>query len=96
MKDTRENCDQNISIMVVGNKSDLKKERAITYDEGLSLCKHLKTAFCETSCITGQNSESLFFEISKMILHKIEIGALQDQDFKPKYAGFLDVLKGGS
>lgn len=74
--------------MVVGNKSDLSTKRQVPYEEGLSLCKELRVAFCETSSVSGQNVRRLFFESSKMVLHKIETGALHEQDFKPKFVDF--------
>ena len=39
LKELRDHADENIAIMLVGNKSDLKHLRAVKYDEALAFAQ---------------------------------------------------------
>lgn len=56
----REHAAENVVIVIVGNKSDLKSEQVVTTAEGKRLAKELGCFFEETSAITGDNIESAF------------------------------------
>ena len=62
--------DIDIPIVLVGNKSDLKEERNIFYQEGVKLANRLsekekiKISYIETSALTGENIEDAFNLIS--------------------------------
>jgi len=62
--------DEEIPIVLVGNKSDLSEERQVFYQEGVKLANKLsdkeKTNLCyiETSALTGENIEDAFNLIS--------------------------------
>jgi small GTP-binding protein len=62
--------DDDIPIVIVGNKSDLKKERQIFYQEGVKLSNRLSEkekinlSYIETSALTGENIEDAFNLIS--------------------------------
>jgi small GTP-binding protein len=55
---------KDIPIVVVGNKTDLKEERQVSYQEGVSLANKLKASYIETSAKTGENVEDAFSLIS--------------------------------
>ena len=63
-------ADEDIPIVIVGNKSDLKKERQIFYQEGVKLSNRLSEmekvnlSYIETSALTGENIEDAFNLIS--------------------------------
>ena len=63
-------------IVVVGNKSDLKKERIIDYQEGVSRVNELsklgtsKISYIETSALTGANINDAFSLISYFYIQK--------------------------
>ncbi|MFW9940082.1 MAG: GTP-binding protein [Candidatus Thorarchaeota archaeon] len=62
--------DEDIPIVIVGNKCDLSKERQIFYQEGVKLSNRLseeekiKLSYIETSALTGENIEDAFNLIS--------------------------------
>ena len=68
MKELKNNSDKNIKIILVGNKSDLDKERKITYEEGENLKNKYKlNYFIETSAKTGNNAKNVLIEAAKIL-----------------------------
>ena len=65
--DLKTNGDQNIAIVMIGNKSDLDDKREISKDEGLKKSEEFKTAFMETSALNGDNIDKAFEEIIQQI-----------------------------
>ena len=63
-------ADEEIPIVIVGNKSDLSTERQINYKDGVKLANKLsenetiKLSYIETSALTGENVEDAFNLIS--------------------------------
>ncbi|MFX1455015.1 MAG: GTP-binding protein [Promethearchaeota archaeon] len=63
-------ADEEIPIVLVGNKSDLKEERQVFYQEGVKQANKLsdkeliKLSYIETSALTGENIEDAFNLIS--------------------------------
>ena len=63
-------CDQYIDsvteekpcVIIVGNKSDLKDQRAITTEEGKALAEKLSCKFCECSAKEGGDSFNQMFD----------------------------------
>ncbi|MFX1391417.1 MAG: Rab family GTPase [Promethearchaeota archaeon] len=62
--------DEDIPIVIVGNKTDLKEKRQVFYQEGaklansLSLKEKIKISYIETSALNGNNVEDAFNLIS--------------------------------
>ncbi len=62
--------DEDVPIVIVGNKSDLKEERQVYYQEGVRMANTLsenekvKLSYIETSALTGENVEDAFNLIS--------------------------------
>ena len=63
ISDIKTNGDDNISIILVGNKSDLENKRVISMEEGKKKAKLYKFAFMETSALNGNNIEKAFNEL---------------------------------
>ncbi len=55
--------DPNLPIILIGNKSDLKSERKISYEEALSLATKWNIPYIETSAKTRENVDKAFSEI---------------------------------
>jgi Ras-related protein Rab-11A len=63
LKELRDHADQNIVIMLVGNKSDLKHLRAVSTDEAKAFATDQSLSFIETSALDASNVESAFQNI---------------------------------
>ena len=51
----KENCNDDIPVLLLGNKVDKKDEREISYEEGINLAIKENYEFKESSCITNKN-----------------------------------------
>jgi Ras-related protein Rab-2A len=49
-------------IMLVGNKTDLGGQRAVSYEEGAEFARSHGLIFCETSAKTAENVDLAFHE----------------------------------
>ena len=68
IKELNKNIDNNVKIVLVGNKSDLENERKISYEEGKNLkIKNKLDYFIETSAKTGDNAKTVLIEAAKML-----------------------------
>jgi small GTP-binding protein len=83
LNDFKEN---DLSIVIVGNKSDLKDQRIIDYNEGATLAEVLsesekaKVSYIETSALNGENIQEAFGVVS---YHYIMLSRmLEEQNLK--------------
>ncbi len=63
LSDLKTNSDENLSIVLLGNKSDLVDKREVTTEEGKEKAKINKFAFIETSALNGKNIDKAFNEL---------------------------------
>ncbi len=63
LKELRDHADQNIVIMLVGNKSDLRHLRAVPTDEAKAYAEKNSLSFIETSALDSTNVEAAFTNI---------------------------------
>ncbi|KAJ1365392.1 hypothetical protein KIN20_025678 [Parelaphostrongylus tenuis] len=63
LKELRDHADQNIVIMLVGNKSDLRHLRAVPTDEAKIYAEKNQLSFIETSALDSTNVEAAFTNI---------------------------------
>ena len=63
ISDLRTNSDENLSIILIGNKTDLNDKREVTTEEGKNKAELYKFAFIETSAFNGNNIEKAFNEL---------------------------------
>jgi len=71
LKELRDHADQNIVIMLVGNKKDLRHMRQVQTDEAKDFCKQHKLFFIETSALADSNVSTAFETILKEIYRLI-------------------------
>lgn len=74
LEDARHNGSSNMSIILVGNKSDMKETAQITREEGEAFANEHGLLFLETSAKTGENVEEAFLLPARDILTKIQQG----------------------
>ncbi|KAL8545741.1 hypothetical protein ACS0TY_005744 [Phlomoides rotata] len=75
LEDARQHGNPNMTVMLVGNKSDLAHRRAVTKEEGEQFAKENGLLFMEASARTALNVEEAFTKTSVKILQKIQEGA---------------------
>ncbi|KAF7664918.1 hypothetical protein LDENG_00162240 [Lucifuga dentata] len=63
LKELRDHADNNIVIMLVGNKSDLRHLRAVPTDEARAFSEKNTLSFIETSALDSTNVEEAFKNI---------------------------------
>ncbi len=83
------NVIDDFSMILVGNKSDLKEDRKVTYDEGKKLANEFRVPFYETTIFPDKKPEhaveinEIFVELAKKIYNKDkEKGLLNQQKDK--------------
>ncbi len=62
----------NFTIILVGNKTDLEDDRKISYEEGEKLAKDYKYSFYETSALNGSNVEEAFMDLVNKIINNYQ------------------------
>jgi small GTP-binding protein len=70
IKSLKENADSEVVIFLVGNKTDLESERAVTADEGGAKAAEYHAEFMELSAKTGFGIQDLFAMIPRSYLGK--------------------------
>uniref|UniRef100_A0A7R9VA95 Uncharacterized protein n=1 Tax=Chlamydomonas euryale TaxID=1486919 RepID=A0A7R9VA95_9CHLO len=74
LEDARQHANPNMTIMLIGNKSDLSHRRAVTTEEGEAFAREHGLIFLETSARTAHNVEDAFVNTSREIYAKIQDG----------------------
>ncbi|XP_019167951.1 PREDICTED: uncharacterized protein LOC109163655 [Ipomoea nil] len=69
LKELRDHTDQNIVIMLVGNKADLRHLRAVSTEDAKAFAEKEGTYFMETSTLESLNVENAFTELLTQICH---------------------------
>ena len=77
---------EDVFILLIGNKSDLKDKRQVTGEEAAKKAEELKVAYCETSALEGYNIDFAFDtvveEVSKKNNEDINGEVRRDDQFK--------------
>ncbi|GAA0155701.1 small GTPase [Lithospermum erythrorhizon] len=80
LKELKDHTDQNIVIMLVGNKADLRHLRAVPVEESSSFAEREGTFFIETSALESLNVEHAFTEVLTQIYRVVSRKALDIGD----------------
>lgn len=62
--------DEDLVIMIIGNKSDLEEEREVTKEQGLDFAKKMNSFFMETSAKDFINVSESFSQLIDVILER--------------------------
>lgn len=65
LKDIKNQVKENVLIIIVGNKIDLKSKRTVTQEEAEKFCSEKELQYVETSAITGEGIKKLFEIITR-------------------------------
>lgn len=76
LKELRDHTDQNIVIMLVGNKADLRHLRAVDTGDAKAFAERENNFFMETSALESLNVENAFTEVLTQIYHVVSKKAL--------------------
>lgn len=79
LKDSLDATNQNIGVVLVGNKSDLDQDRQVNKEVAKNFAKENNLLFLETSAKNGTNIEKIFQILSEQILTKIESGIIDPE-----------------
>jgi len=74
LEEARQNANQSMVIMLIGNKSDLDHRRQVSRDEGEKFAKEHGLVFLETSAKTAANVEEAFIHTAQKIYENIQNG----------------------
>ncbi|MCQ2819840.1 MAG: GTP-binding protein [archaeon] len=66
----RNNSDENVFVIIIGNKCDMEDQRQVPKESGESKAQELKTAFMETSALQAVNIEEAFEKMVDEIYQK--------------------------
>ena len=79
MKELRDHADNNIVIMLVGNKSDLRHLKSVNTEEAQAFCEKEGLSFIETSALESTNVEKAFQQILTEIYHIVSKKAIDNE-----------------
>ena len=97
VSDLTATADKKISIILIGNKSDLEDQRQVTKEMGEEKANQLQVAFLETSAMSGENLEKGFQMMINEIYKKYQedvVGETQESTVQQGKDITLDKTKG--
>ncbi|KAL1821364.1 hypothetical protein DCAR_0417783 [Daucus carota subsp. sativus] len=80
LKELRDHTDQNIVVMLVGNKSDLRHLVAVSTEDAKDLAERESLYFMETSALEATNVEKAFKEVLTQIYRVVSKKAVETGD----------------
>ena len=92
--DARTLARPDISIVLAGNKCDLKENRAASFLEASRCAQENDILFIETSAVTGEGIEDVFAKACRGIISKIEDGLIDPSTMSNNTKGVA--LNGGN
>ena len=73
IKDLNSYGDKNLTMLLIGNKSDLEDKRIINKEEGEEKAKSFELGFIETSAYNGDNIDQAFDIMLKEVLKRYKV-----------------------
>ena len=96
INDLRNNTDERLEIILIGNKSDLEDKRQVKKEEGEEKAKEKEVAFMETSALNCNNIEKAFNEIMNKVYFAYKPQEKKsDGGFMESYSKEVIELNGG-
>jgi Ras-related protein Rab-11A len=86
--------DKNLTLLLVGNKSDLEDKRQIMKEDGEEKAKSFNLGFIETSACSGDNIDQAFVIMLKEVLKKyIDENDINNDEFEASGGKNLELNK---
>lgn len=73
VQDIHRHAGRDCSILLVGNKLDRRKDRAVRVEEGLSVADAYNLGYIETSARSGRGVELAFYQLLQEVYHSKEV-----------------------
>lgn len=73
VQDIHRHAGRDCAILLVGNKLDRRKDRAVRVEEGLSVADAYNLGFIETSARSGRGVELAFYQLLQEVYHSREV-----------------------
>jgi small GTP-binding protein len=89
-------CAPNAFIILVGNKSDLPDDRAVTETDAQETAKRYNLEYLETSAKTGDNISEAFVRLGQGVLRQVKSGKVGVPKPEQTVAAEGDVRRSGS
>jgi small GTP-binding protein len=70
LNDVHSLCDATAVVILIGNKSDLAKNRTVTLAEAEEYAQHHQLTYLETSAMSGANVREAFLKVATQIYRK--------------------------
>lgn len=80
LEEIRENSEEDMVCILIGNKSDLEEQRTVPTEEGISFSKKEKIMFMETSAKHDIHIDEAFETLVKEIVSNISKTSIKSQD----------------
>ena len=90
IKQLKSETDGNVTIVILGNKCDLEKERQITKEQGESKAKKYNAGFFEVSALSGKNIDKAFERLISEVIRKEKKEINLDENEKEEEEEILD------
>ena len=79
IEELRRNIEEDITIIICGNKCDLESERQISFESASKAAEEQNALYCETSAVTGAGIDRMFQLAVSRTIERIE-GVLPCED----------------
>lgn len=80
--DVKNYTHENVVTVLVGNKTDLRLDKQITYEEGKKLADKHSSLFFETSSVTGENVYDVFEKSACEVYSRVKKGEINTDTFE--------------
>ena len=91
IKDLKEFGDEDVTILIIGNKCDLEDEREVSIEEVKKKAELFDIGYCETSALKAKNIDYAFQTLIKLVAEKME----KEKNGANKYGNQSNVISTG-
>ena len=94
IKDLNSYGDKNLTMLLIGNKSDLEDKRIINKEEGEEKAKSFELGFIETSAYNGDNIDQAFDIMLKEVLKRYIVeNDVNNDEFEGGIGNNIELIK---